>query len=116
MRLADKTGIRVLLSNPSFEVWLLCHVATASEMKRSFHTPDAADQDLKKRGGFNKQELHSHPDRFISLVANAEQAVAVAKEVHLKFHGARDDIRDANACTTVYQLVEYILGYRSTPP
>ena len=116
LQIARNSGIQVLLSNPSFEVWILCHVLSAAEMKRSFVDPDAVNSELKKRLGFGKTELNANHRLFEPLVKRAKDAVAVAREVRTKHFRNCADLRKANACTEVYRLVEYLLGESDAPP
>lgn len=117
LALASKHDVTVLLSNPSFEVWLLCHVSTAVQMKRRFATPGEVDELLKKRFGKGKDELNTNPHTSYGRLAKmARDAILVAQEVHHQHHGGCDDLRDANACTEVYRLVEYMLGQTDSPP
>ncbi len=113
---ASKNGVTVLLSNPSFEVWLLCHVSTAVEMKRVFASPAEAQESLKARCGWHKQELNARPQRYGGIAAKAGDATGVAREVHEQHHTGCVDLRNANACTEVYRLVEYLLGQTDAPP
>lgn len=115
LELAKKNEVTVLLSNPSFEVWLLCHVISASELRREFASPAEADALLKNKFGSNKEELNARPQRYGRLLAAADDAVMVAREVHQQ-HRNCADLRNANACTEVYRLVEYLLGQTDTPP
>lgn len=116
LQMARNSGIQVLLSNPSFEVWILCHVLSAAEMKRSFVDPDAVNAELKNRLGFGKDELNANPHRFNPIVKRVREAVTVACEVRTKHFGNCTDSRKANACTEVYTLVDYLLGQSLAPP
>ena len=112
---AAKTDVRVLLSNPSFDVWLLCHVQTADQMKRAFTDP----QEAKRLHGQLTACGHGQSTTAQSIsnfVMDASTAARVAREVHERHHGACADMRKANACTEVYQLVEFLLGESKVPP
>ncbi|HET6426862.1 MAG TPA: RloB family protein [Phycisphaerae bacterium] len=110
LRLAGSEDVRVLLSNPSFEFWLLCHVAQARELCRAFRDPGSLDRELRKRLGHGKDDLHSNPALFDRLLPNAPRAVLVARHVHEQHHNNVDDLRGSNACTTVYKLIAYLIG------
>ncbi|MFP4173335.1 MAG: RloB family protein [Candidatus Hydrogenedentota bacterium] len=114
--LAERESIRVLLSNPSFEFWLLCHVKNANSLKSSLEAPQAADKALRQVLGFGKDELNADERRFDKLVEEAKTATSVAREIHCQHHAAVPDIRNANPCTTVYLLVEYLLAISCQPP
>lgn len=116
LRLAEHERVGVLLSNPSFEFWLLCHVAEAGDLCRAFNDPKSTDRELQKQFGHGKDDLHSDPGLFDRLVPYASRAVEVARHVHENHHGNADDIRGCNACTTVYKLVGYLIGAQSDPP
>lgn len=105
LALAGKEGVCVLLSNPSFEFWLLCHVAEANDLCRSFADPQALDQGLRNRGYPGKDDLHQNPNLFDRFLPKAQHAVTVARHVHEQHHRSPTDIRTANACTQVYELV-----------
>ena len=116
MRLAADNDVCVLPSNPCFEFWLLCHKADPGELCRSSPHPRAVNAELHRRTGHGKEELHAHPARFERLLKNVQAAVEVARHVHEKHHRGIADLRNANACTTVYQLVAYLLSQQGTPP
>ena len=116
LKLASEKDVQVLLSNPSFEFWMLCHVATADELKHGFLDPEAADTELRKRAGVGKEELNKRPEQFEPFVKRAREAVTVAKNVHQTHHHACSDVRKANGCTEVYRLVEYLVGDAEAPP
>lgn len=110
--IASKEDVCVLLSNPCFEFWLLCHVAEANELCRSFRDPQALDHELRNRGNRGKDDLHQNPNLFDRFLPKAPHAVAIARHVHQIHHHSTADIRSANACTQVYELVSALL---STP-
>ena len=114
--LAEQNGIHILLSNPSFEFWLLCHVANASSLKALLASPQEADKALRRIFGVGKNELNADENRFHRLVERAGAAASAAREIHCQHHAAVPDIRRANPSTTVYLLVEYLLGASETPP
>jgi hypothetical protein len=109
LKLADKEDIRVLLSNPCFEVWLLCHLLPANELKREFADPKAVDDELKKQLGWGKEDSRQVNAACWTLVREATKAAEVAREVHMSHHRGCADLRNANACTDIYRLIETIL-------
>lgn len=113
--LATQQSVVVFLSNPSFEVWLLCHLVTAAVMKRSFQSPGEAKRELEKRLG-SAQPIINDWTIMDRLASKASEAVRVAREVHAHHHKSCTDIRGANACTDVYRLVAFLLGESDTPP
>lgn len=117
LRLAHGNDICVLLSNPSFEFWLLCHAAEQGEVCRSFADPRSLDRELRRRSGFGKDDLHAKPDLFNRIfLPNVSHAVEVARHVHQTHHNNIADVRGANACTRVYELVGYLIGSLDAPP
>ena len=116
LKLAEAKEVVVLVSNPCFEFWLLCHVADARDVCRSFDDPKSVDKELQKRGGYGKDALHANPSLLDKLLPKAPHAVTVARHVHEKHHVGMADVRAANACTTVYQLVACLLGEQDVAP
>jgi hypothetical protein len=110
LRLAQEEKIEVLLSNPSFEFWLLCHFAGVADLCRSFDSPAHLDRELKKRCQCDKDSLNANPRQFEKFLPKASEAVRVARLVHQNHHGNVADVRSANACTEVYRLVAYLIG------
>lgn len=107
--LAREQDVCVLLSNPSFEFWLLCHIISPEDACRAFPNPAELDSELRRRfDDHGKDDLHRNPDLFDRLLPEAEHAVTVARHVHEKHH-SNAAVRQANACTAVYQLVGYML-------
>ena len=112
---AKDNGIRILLSNPSFEFWLLCHADDEGVLKQRLAQPKDVDAALKQTFGVGKNELNANPRRFARLVEDAESATALARQVHSQYHGG-SSLRQANPGTEVYLLAEYFLGLASSPP
>jgi hypothetical protein len=107
---AARRGVRVLLSNPCFEYWLLCHVVDQGRAARSFADPEAADRELARQFGHCKSDLHRNPDLIERLLPRASDAVKVARHVHERHHRGVADIRRASGCTEVYRLVGFLTG------
>jgi len=103
--LAEEGKIMVLLSNPSFEFWLLCHFADISTACRSMAAPSAVDKVIQQCGGYGKAALHKNPRLFDKVLARVEHAVEVARHVHENHHQGATDLRTANPATSVYKLV-----------
>jgi hypothetical protein len=111
LALAVKNDIHVLLSNPSFEYWLLCHATSdPASLRCVYRCPKDADRELQKVFGHGKADLNRKPELFERLIEHASEAVDRATEVHTRHHAGIEDIRQANACTTVYKLVECLIG------
>ena len=86
--LAKREKMRLLLSNPSFEVWLLAH---AGEFRRSFATPTALDKEMQLRLGLSKQQLNQNPRQVEPLLQKIEEAIVNAKHVREEHFGRERD-------------------------
>ena len=115
LSLARKNNIHVLLSNPSFEVWLLSHLKSAAEMKRRIPSPTDAKRELATliASDANAAAFTRQMEQLVKL---ASHAVAVAREVREQHHKHHADTREANAATDVYKLVAFLLGDSDPPP
>jgi hypothetical protein len=105
LQIARLEGVHVLLSNPSFEFWLLCHVAEASAACHSFRDPTAVDRELMRLSKHSKDDFHRNPNLFACLLPKVSHAVDVAQHIHQKHHQDGPDLRVLNPCTEVYLLV-----------
>jgi hypothetical protein len=106
--LAQENGIRLFLSNPSFEVWLIAHF---ERTKRHFPDGGAAETYLSHtywqkhfRCDYDKGDARLY-DKLASRVGDA---LANAEWVLETFH-ENSPCRDSNASTEVYQLVRDLL-------
>ncbi|MFP4356513.1 MAG: RloB family protein [Phycisphaerae bacterium] len=116
LSLAEAKGVSVLLSNPAFEYWLLCHVLPANRLTKQIPSAKDADVLLQKELGYGKAQFHANPCLFEQLIEKVKEAVENASQVHLGHHQGTTDIAKANPCTTVYRLVGYITGqYKELP-
>ncbi|CFX12670.1 RloB-like protein [Syntrophomonas zehnderi OL-4] len=107
-QLADKNGIKMALSNPSFELWFLLH--TDYNSTRPFSDNDHLLRELKVRFPAYKK---TNDYMFNSILLNQQQAIDKAKEL-IKYHtecGRRLCSKESNPCTHVFELVEYINYY-----
>lgn len=104
---ARRNGVCLLMSNPCFEYWLLCHVADKQGVCRSFADPDAVERELRKHG-YPKQDLLDHPGRFDALLSSAAMAVQHAREVHQAHHKGAS-VETVSGCTQVYELVSRLV-------
>lgn len=108
LALAKQHGIRVCLSNPSFEVWLLAHF---ERVKRDFPDSNAVERRLsemywKKHFGNDYDKADSR--LYERLQSRQESAVDNAAWMLEDFHGNKP-CRDCNASTEVYKLVQRLL-------
>lgn len=113
LSLAKREKLRLLLSNPSFEVWLLAH---AGEFRRSFASPAALDKEMQRCLGLSKQQLNQNPRQVEPLLQKVEDAVVNARHVREDHFRRERETSKANASTDVYALVSFILGQTCTLP
>lgn len=105
--LARDHEIRLFLSNPSFEVWLLAHF---ERTKRDFADGGAAEAHLNTywRKHFNSDYDKGDPNLYAKLADRVNDAIDNAQWVGEVFH-ENNPCRDSNASTEVYQLVRGLL-------
>ena len=104
-QLADRNGIKIALSNPSFELWFLLHTDYYST--RPFSSNEDLLNELKSRFPAYKKTDDS---MFKALLPAQRQAINKAKRL-MVYHqdcGNRLCSRESNPCTQVFELVEYI--------
>jgi len=108
-KLAQDGDIELVLSNPSFEVWLLAHYERSSR-------PFTGAKEV--RAAFNRHWVKHHgrkyhkgdEDIYGRLARLRRTAIANAKHVRERNFGGMADTADANSSTEVYRLVEYLVG------
>lgn len=104
-QLADRNRIKMVLSNPSFELWFLLHTDYYST--RPFSSNEDLLKELKARFPAYKKTDHS---MFKTILPDQQQAIDKAQQL-IKYHqecGNRLCSRESNPCTQVFELVEYI--------
>jgi hypothetical protein len=100
---ARQAGIKIALSRPCFELWLLLHHLEENEVKT---LKDAAATEARLRevlGGYNKTNLKPEHYPLASIAA----AIQRAERLDAQVEGG--DRPDGNT-TRVYQLLKAILG------
>ena len=112
LALARAKNIRMFLSNPSFEVWLIAHF---QHVTRSFENGGAAETYLNAlwQKHFHRDYEKGDPNLYAKLADKVDDALKNA-EWSLKSHHDAASCREANASTEVYQLVRELL--RQVPP
>jgi hypothetical protein len=108
-QLAKKSNIVLILSNPSFEVWLLAHFVRSCQ---SFLNCDAVVNVLSQhwRSTFGRDYAKSDRDVYgTEIKSRTENAVRNARDVRETDHGG-GSIEQSNSSTEVYRLVEYLLS------
>jgi hypothetical protein len=106
--LANQNGIRLCLSNPSFEVWFLAHFVRT---RRSFRDGAAVIVELNRHWPRVSAAAYNKSDEqvFERLEGLLEEGVRQAKAVRENDHHEADTA-DCNSSTEVYRLVEHLLG------
>jgi hypothetical protein len=112
--LAGRHEIRLGLSNPSFECWLLAHFVRT---KRSFAGCDKVIEELNKhwRREFGRDYEKNDEQIFAGLAGRTGTAIANARSVREQDWASSSDIVDCNSATDVYLLVERLLGLGTRP-
>jgi len=106
--LARRHGIRLFLSNPSFEVWLIAHFEQA---KRDFADGGAAEAYLNTywRKHFKSDYEKGDPKLYYKLADRVNAAVNNAQWILENFH-ENAPCRTSNSSTEVYQLLRVLLA------
>jgi hypothetical protein len=105
--LAQEHDIRLFLSNPSFEVWLLAHF---ERTKRDFADGSAAEAHLSThwRKHFGSDYDKGDPELYAKLADRVNGARENAQWALETFHG-NAPCRSSNASTEVYRLIRDLL-------
>lgn len=105
--LAQKRGIRLFLSHPSFEVWLIAHF---ERVTRDFADGSATEAYLNThwQKDFKCDYEKGDPNLYHKLANRVDAAIDNAQWVLETFHG-NAPCRSANSSTEVYQLVRELL-------
>lgn len=112
LALAKQHNIKVCLSNPSFEVWLLAHF---ERVKRDFPDSDAVERRLNEtywKKHFGEDYDKADPRLYERLQSRRESAVDNAAWTLEDFHENKP-CRVCNASTEVYKLVQRL--FSNTP-
>jgi hypothetical protein len=106
--LADMNGIRLCLSNPSFEVWLLAHFERTA---RAFEDCEAVIQRLNKHWKKQHKEPYRKNDErvYYRISDHTQTAISNARWVRENHHGDVDNTADCNSSTEVYRLVGHLI-------
>ncbi len=107
--LASKNEIQVVLSNPSFECWLLAHF---DRTKKSFADGNAVIAELNKhwRHTFGQDYEKNDEQLYARLADRTRPAIDNARRVRENDWASSPDTVDCNSATDIYRLVERLLG------
>ncbi len=107
--LAGQHGIRLALSNPSFECWLLAHFVKTS---RPFADSAKVIEALNKhwRTAFERDYEKNDEQLYARLRGRTQTAIANARSVRKQDRAFSSEIVDCNSATAVYVLVERLLA------
>ncbi|MCI0460155.1 MAG: RloB family protein [Gemmataceae bacterium] len=107
--LAGQHEIRPILSNPSFEVWLLAHFVRT---KKSFPDGNAVIAELNKHwpGAFGQDYEKNDEQLYARLANRTATAIDNARKVREQDWGSALDLVDCNSATDIYLLVERLLN------
>jgi hypothetical protein len=107
--LAEQHGIRLALSNPCFEVWLLTHFVRT---KKDFADCSKVEKALNKHWSpeFGQDYEKNYEKVYARLESRTETAIDNARNVREQDWAASADIVDCNSATDVYLLVGRLLG------
>jgi hypothetical protein len=102
--LAKQAGIRVALSNPAFEVWVLAHFTRTC---RSFADCDKVVEEIRKHWPEYAKNDENIFDRLRKRTVAAIENARQVREVDFK---NVPDIVDCNSATEVYKVVGLLIG------
>ncbi len=105
---ADK-DIKLILSNPSFEVWILSHFERKA---RAYANCDRVIEKLNTHWNkhFGHDYVKSDKRIFDNTYDNIDDAMSNAEWVRDNHHGEIKETADANSSTDVYKLIKYLRG------
>jgi hypothetical protein len=107
--LADRQGILLAISNPSFECWLLAYFVRTS---KAFRGCDEVIDELNKhwRAAFGRNYEKNDEQLYARLADRISTAIDNARRVREQDWESSADIVDCNSATDVYRLVARLLG------
>jgi hypothetical protein len=105
--LAEQNKIKVAISNPCFETWLLAHFLRTS---KSFANGDKVVAELNKywQCEFGQDYEKNDHQLFLRLASRVRTAIMNARKVRNQDWASFVDIVECNSATDVYQLVEVL--------
>ena len=109
VKLAEQKDIKLCLSNPAFEVWLLAHFTRTC---KRFNDCDAVILELNKHWKIVSTVEYDKSDDgiYARIRERTDTAIANARVVREQDHQGKTDIADCNSTTDVYKIVSKLLG------
>ncbi len=107
--MAQREGIKLALSNPCFEYWLLLHLEKSA---RVYSTTDKLRRDLNRawKKLFRSEYEKTNPEIYAKLASGRDGAVANAREMLKSDVDSENGVVARNPSTNVYRLVEHLLA------
>ncbi|MFE3825824.1 RloB family protein [Streptomyces sp. NPDC059092] len=108
LALARESGIKVALTNPCFELWILLHLRNVF----AYHTSDGAQRVLEKESGCGYTVQRKHLD-YAELQGAKGENYAAARKRALTLRSKSESGHLANPWTDVDELVELLRAARA---
>jgi hypothetical protein len=107
--LANQHGIRLALSNPSFECWVLAHFVRT---KKTFAACGKVVDELNKhwRRAFDRAYEKTDEQLYARLADRTKTGIGNARKVREQDWASSEATVDCNSATDIYVLVERLLG------
>jgi len=111
--MAEQNSIKLCLSNPCFEVWLLAHFVRES---RAHNGCDSVIRRLNRHWRWLcRQDYRKGDARIYARISHlTETAIVNARLVHETDHLGKTSVIEANSSTEVYVLVSYLRSSANT--
>lgn len=103
-KLAEGKNAEVIVSNPCFEVWFLCHYVFSTAQFRS------NDEVIEKLISYHPNFSKSYPNMALDLESKVGQAIKNAKklEKHCICNGKKRHCLEFSPSTEVYKIIEVL--------
>ncbi len=103
-KLAAEYGIKVLVSNPCFEVWFLCHYTYSTKQYSS------SNEVINELRQFDQNYDKADCKTVLHLISKTEKAICNAKklEAFCESNGRNKHTHDYMPSTEVYELIELL--------
>lgn len=108
LRLAQRNDINVAWSNECFELWFLLHFSSLTTFLGRKEALEKVKEVYKKTLKITYEK--NSKEEFQRLRSRMKVAIAYAKKQHQLMKRDGISANKANPCTTVYKLVELLMG------